>query len=193
MIRLVVAVGVLGLVSVGETYLFLELQDRDNLALKYFPLLIVGMNLAYLLLAIPLGRLADNIGRWRVYTGGYVALIVAYLCAGGPLSGPPATYLCLLMLGGYYAATDGVGAAMAGRLSGPEVRSSAIAITQTTVALTSAFSALGFALLWASVGRAHALAIVALLLAVVLPFAAFLLRGADPAPTGVDRTALADS
>ncbi len=43
-----------------------------------FPLLFVGTALAYLLLAVPLGRLADRIGRAPVFIGGHVVLIGCY-------------------------------------------------------------------------------------------------------------------
>src|SRR5664279_2796291 len=81
--RLLVAVGLLSLVTVGDGFLYLSLQQRDNMAGRYFPLLFVGTNTAYFLLAIPLGRLADRVGRSKVFLGGYVALVAAYLAAGG--------------------------------------------------------------------------------------------------------------
>jgi MFS family permease len=174
--RLLVAAGLLGLLSIGEAYVFLELQQRDSLAAKYYALLLVGMNLSYLLFAIPLGRLADRIGRWRVFLMGYGALIIAYLGAGGPVHGAVATYGCLVLLGGYYAATDGMLAAMAGRAADPSVRTSAIATAQTTLAVAAFCSSLGFAYLWVRLGRADALLIAALALAVVLPVAGLLLR-----------------
>jgi MFS family permease len=179
MARLLAAAAVLGLLTIGEAYVFLELQDRDGLALKYFPLLVVGMNLAYLALAIPFGRLADRVGRWRVFVGGYVALLLAYLVSGGPAAGPVATCVCLVLLGAFYAATDGVLAAIAGRISPPRVRSSAIAAAQTTLALATAVSTLGFAMLWSAIGRTDALLIAGAALAMVLPAGALLLRGAD--------------
>ncbi len=180
MARLVTAAGVLGLLGIGEVYVFLELQSRDSLAFRYYPLLVVGMNLAYVLLALPLGWLADRVGKWRVFIGGYVALLIAYLAAGGPISGPVATYCCLLLLGAYYAATDGVLAAMAGNATDLAVRGSAIATAQTVLSAAAFFSSLGFAALWVGIGRAHALLLVAVLLACALPLAALLLRGVEP-------------
>jgi MFS family permease len=175
MIRISVAAALLGLLSVGEAYVFLELQDRDSLALTYYPLLVVGMNVSYLVLAIPFGRLADRIGRWPVFIGGYVALLAAYVGAGGPLSGAFATGVCLLMLGAYYAATDGVLAAMAGQATPVAVRSSAIATAQTMLAATAFVSSVLFAALWTAIGRADALVVFAAVLAAVIPVAALLL------------------
>jgi MFS family permease len=184
--RLTVAAGLLGLLSIGETYVFLELQDRDELALTYYPLLIVGMNFAYLVLAVPFGRLADRIGRWPVFIGGYVALLIAYVGAGGPVGGVVITCLCLLLIGAYYAATDGMLAAMAGQATSVAVRSSAIATAQTVVAATAFLASVLFAALWTAIGRADALLVVAAGLAATIPVAAALLRrtGAARRPPG---------
>lgn len=177
--RLVGAAALLGLMTVGEAFLFLELQYRDGLAIKYYPLLIVGMNLAYLCLAVPVGRLADRVGRWKVLLGGYVALLLAYLAAGGPFSGGYITIGCLCLLGAYYAATDGVLAAMASRTVPAANRTTGIAVAQTVMAAASFASSIGFAQLWTIMGRADALQLMAGLLLVCLPVAFVLLRGVE--------------
>src|SRR5262249_31014532 len=64
--RPMVAAAMLGLFTVGDGFLYLALADRDGLAALWFPLLYVGTNTAYLLLAVPFGRLADRVGRIRV-------------------------------------------------------------------------------------------------------------------------------
>ena len=58
---------------------------------RVFPLLFVGTALVYMLLAVPAGRLADRVGRGRVFVGGYALLAVrlrrapaARRRAGGP-------------------------------------------------------------------------------------------------------------
>ena len=178
--RLLVAAGILGVLTIGDGFLYLELTERDSLATKYFPLLYVGTNFAYLLLAIPFGRLADRIGRVRVYIGGHVALLISYLCAGGPLGGPVASIGCVVLLGAYYAATDGVLAAISGRIVDRSVRASGIATAQTVVAAARFASSLGFGLMWTELGRVRALLIVSVMLALAIPVAALLVRGIDP-------------
>ena len=178
--RLLVAAAILGVLTIGDGFLYLELTERDSLATKYFPLLYVGTNFAYLVLAVPFGRLADRIGRARVFIGGHVALLIAYLCAGGPLDGPFASIGCLLLLGAYYAATDGVLAAISGRIVDRSVRASGIATTQTVVAAARFASSLGFGLMWTEFGRVRALAIVSVMLALAIPLAALLVRGINP-------------
>ena len=115
-------------------FLYLALQDRDDFAALWFPLLYVGTNCAYLLLAVPLGRLADRIGRARVLVGGHVVLITAYLSVLLPLTGPAGTVLTLTLLGVFYAATDGVLPALISRLVPDNARATGIAAAQTVTA-----------------------------------------------------------
>ena len=180
-IRLIVSAAMLGLFTIGDGFLYLELTQRDSLATKYFPLLYVGTNVAYLVLAIPFGRLADRIGRARVFLGGQVLLLVAYLCAGGPLGGSAATIGCLAFLGAYYAATDGVLAAMASGVTPVSIRTSGIATAQTAVALSRSASSVAFGLMWVRLGRTDALLLVTALLSLAIPLAALLMRGLDTA------------
>jgi MFS family permease len=183
--RLLVVAGLLGLVTVGDGFLYLSLLERGGFATEWFPLLYVGTNIGYLALAIPMGRLADRVGRAAVLVGGHVALLAAYLWAAGP-AGPVAAVLgTLFLLGVFYAATDGIIAALAGRLVRPEVRASGIAAAQTVVAVARMAASAGFGLLWFAVGPRSALEIVAVLLAVVVVIAAVRLLPLDRHPDEV--------
>jgi MFS family permease len=177
--RLLLASGILGVLTIGDGFLYLELTARDSLATKYFPLLYIGTNAAYLVLAVPFGRLADRIGRARIFIGGHVALLASYFCAGGPLSGAAASVMCLLLLGAYYAATDGILAAISGEIVDVSVRASGIAMAQTVVAAARFVASLGFGLMWTELGRVHALWIAFTLLCAAIPIAGWLLRGTD--------------
>jgi MFS family permease len=177
--RPLLAAGVLGLLTVGDGFLYLSLQQRDHLAAKYFPLLYVGTNVAYLILAIPLGRLADRVGRARVFVGGYLALLAVYLVAAGPVGGAGTTVAVLVLLGTFYAATDGVLSALASRLIDSEARGSGIAAIQTVVVVARFAASLAFGSLWQAFGRQDALYLAAGLLAAGIAAAAWLLRGGD--------------
>ena len=111
---LVLAACVLGLVTVGEGFVYLMVQQRADIDLAWFPVLAIGTNLAYLALAVPLGVLADRIGRRTVMLGGYAALAAVYLLVFGPVGGWPMLVLVLGLHGVFYAATDGVLMALAG-------------------------------------------------------------------------------
>jgi MFS family permease len=178
--RPLVATALLGVLTVGDGFLYLAVQQRDDLAASLFPLLYVGTNVAYLVLALPLGRLADRIGRARVLLGGHLALVAAYLVAGSPFGGAVTTVTVLLLLGTFYAATDGVLAALVSRLVSAEARGSGIAAAQTVVALARFVSAIAFGSLWVLIGRGDALLLVATLLVAALPVAWWLLRPTEP-------------
>ena len=115
--RLLVVAGVLGLLTVGDGFIYLALLDRGGFAAHWFPLLYVGTNIAYLSLARP-ARPAGRPGR----PGPGPRRRPRRPGRRLPLRGrrrspvPLATLLALLLLGTFYAATDGVIAALAGRL-----------------------------------------------------------------------------
>ncbi|MFI5487277.1 MFS transporter [Micromonospora echinaurantiaca] len=186
--RPLLAAALLGLVTVGDGFLYLTLQDRDDFAARWFPLLYVGTNVAYLVLAVPLGRLADRVGRGRVFVAGHLALLGGYLVAALPRGGVGLTVVVLLLLGTFYAATDGVLAALVSRLVPADSRGTGIAAAQTTVVLARFAASVLFGLVWQLYGPRPALVLFAVLLAGVVPVAVRLLRGADhpatPASTG---------
>lgn len=173
------AAALLGVCTVGDGFLYLSLQQRDSFAALYFPLLYVGTNIAYLSLAIPFGRLADRIGRSRVFLAGHVALVAVYLLAAGPFPGVVATFITLVLLGAFYAATDGVLAALVSGLVAPSARGTGIAAAQTVVAVARLASSLAFGGIWLAIGRAQALLLVAGLLTGAVLFAGWVLRGTD--------------
>jgi MFS family permease len=166
--RLLVAAVVLSALSIGDGFLYLALQRREEFAAQYFPLLFAGTALVYLVLAIPFGRLADRFGRVRVFLAGHLALAAAYAVAAGLGSGVAGVLACLALLGAFYAATDGViAAAAAGRVP-TRLRGSGIALAQTAVAVGRLVAGVVFGAAWSLVGRDVALYGFALVLLVVL-------------------------
>lgn len=181
---LITAAGILGILTVGDGFVYLALQQRDNLAINYFPLLYVGTNLAYFLMAVPFGRIADRVGRSKMFLSGHVVLPIAYVLAGAPISGPYIVVVCLILLGTYYAATDGVLAALAGRIVDAPARTSGIATAQTVQAMARFFSSLAFGLSWTLFGARTALYLVAGMLAIVVTIAWVLLLRTNLKPDG---------
>jgi MFS family permease len=175
--RVLTVAGLLGLVTVGDGFIYLSLSDAGSLATKYFPLLFVGTSAAYMALAIPLGRAADRVGRARVFLIGHVALLAVYgLTASSVGGGAWSVVVVLLLLGSFYAATDGVLAALATQSVPEESRASGIAAAQTVVALSRFVCSLGFGLLWQLAGRETALWVMTAGLLAGLAAAAFVLR-----------------
>jgi MFS family permease len=173
--RILIAAGVLGLLTVGDGFIYLVLQARGSFAAQWFPLLYVGTNVAFLALAIPLGRFADRIGRARVFLIGHVALLATYVCAAIPVNGIGITLTCLALLGIFYAATDGVLSALVTQLMPPTGTARGIAAAQTVVALARLVASTGFGVLWFVAGRVDAMLIVAGLLTIGLPVVTALL------------------
>ena len=174
--RVLAAAGILGVLTIGDGFVYLVLQARSDFAAQWFPLLYVGTNVAFLAFAVPLGKLADRVGRGRVFVGGHLALLGAYVVAALAVEDLVATVMCLVFLGAFYAATDGVLAALAAEATTPQTRATGIAAAQTVVALSRFVSAAGFGVLWFAVGREPAMIVVAVLLAVAVPVAALVLR-----------------
>ncbi|MBB5872422.1 MFS family permease [Allocatelliglobosispora scoriae] len=163
--RICLAAGLLGLLTVGDMFLFLAVQRSAGLPSELLPLLPLGTALTFMVAAIPVGRLADRLGRRRVFLAGHALLIGAYgfVAVGG--AGWWVAGAALLLHGIFYAATDGVLMAQAGPLLPAELRASGLAVVQTVQALARSLGAVGFgfaaqafALTWAFTGYAVALA-----------------------------------
>jgi len=174
--RVLAGAGILGLLTIGDGFIYLVLQSRSDFAAQWFPLMYVATNVVFLVFAIPMGRLADRVGRARVFVFGHIALLAAYLVAAMPFADIAATLFCLLFLGVFYAATDGVLAALAAQLTTPETHGTGIAAVQTVVALSRLVATTGFGILWFTIGREQSIFVVAALLAIAIPLIAVLLR-----------------
>ncbi|MFJ7062850.1 MFS transporter [Streptomyces microflavus] len=184
--RILLAATALGLVGVGDGFLYLVLQKRLALDVEYFPLLPLGSAAIYLLLAVPLGRAADRIGRRIPYLLGHVALLGVYVALFSPVAGWPLTILVLVLHGTFYAATDGVLMALGGPVVPADRRAGGMALLQTGQSLGHLFASVGFGAVWTLWGMDSALVLAAAALAAVLILSCVLLPAAPtpaaPAP-----------
>ncbi|MFI5695567.1 MFS transporter [Kribbella sp. NPDC051586] len=161
----------LGLFTITDSFVYLAVQRRWDIGTNVFPLLPLGTAGTFLLLAIPLGRLGDRIGRWKVFLGGHLALIVALLTICGPAG---TWWLVLALHGTFYAATDGVLPAAVGPLLPEHLRASGLAVLQTGQALARMAAAVTVGLLWTLWDLRPALVAITLaLLAVTIAAAVF--------------------
>ena len=180
---LVAVAGALSLATISDGFLFVALQRRLDFEPRLLPLLFVGTALAYMLLAIPVGRIADRFGRGRTFVAGYLPLLAAYgllLAPAGPALEIPA-YLALLGL--YYAATDGVLMALASVTLPPSLRGSGLALLVTSTSLGRLTASILFGMLWTWYDVETALAVFAAGLFVSMLLAAAALRLAPEAKT----------
>jgi Na+/melibiose symporter-like transporter len=177
--RLCAGALLLGLVTVSDSFIYLLLQRRLDIPLNYFPLLPIGTAASFLLLAVPLGRLADRVGAQAVFLGGHVALLTGYLLLLlWPPSAGGAVLLCgvLSLHGAFYAATDGVLMAAAGPMLPAALRTSGLALLQSAQALARLASSVLVGAAWTVWGVRPTVAAAALALTVTLPVAWPLLR-----------------
>ncbi|WP_181360877.1 MULTISPECIES: MFS transporter [unclassified Streptomyces] len=173
----------LGLATVSDSFVYLLLQRRLGVPDRWFALLPLGTAAAFLLLAIPLGRLADRVGRWRVFLAGHGALLLAYALLLTSWHGTALPYAVLLLHGCFYAATDGVLMAVASESVPEELRSSGLALVQTGQALARFVCSLGFGAAWTAWGDRTALTASTVALALCALFALTLRRPTPSAPS----------
>jgi MFS family permease len=155
---ILVAAAALALATASDGFLYLRLQRTADLDFSLFPLLFVGTAAAYMLLAVPTGRLADRIGRGRVFLGGYGLLLLAYLSLLLPGLGLPGALVLIAILGGYYAASDGVLMALASAVLPEHLRGSGLALLVTATSGARLFASVLFGALWTAFGASAALA-----------------------------------
>jgi MFS family permease len=166
---LVIVGSALGLVTISDAFIYLGIQRSMDLDNALFPLLFVGSALAFMVLAVPIGRLADRVGRTRVFVAGYALLPIVYTALMIPNIGTAEVGIVLLLLGTYYAATDGVLSAAAGGMVPSKEVGSALGLLVTFQSLAKLAASILFGLLWTAVGiqTAALVFLVALLIAVV--------------------------
>ncbi len=140
--------GALGLVTISDSFIYLALQRRLDLNVGFFPLLFVATALVYMVLAVPLGQLADRFGRSRVFIAGYAALAIVYLALLLPDMGPLAVVAVIGLLGAYYAMTDGVLAAIASAIVPADVRGTGLSLLATATSVGRLAASVLFGIAW---------------------------------------------
>ncbi|WP_209438946.1 MFS transporter [Streptomyces durhamensis] len=168
--RVAVCALLLGLATVSDSFVYLLLQRRLGVPDRWFALLPLGTAAAFLLLAVPLGRLADRVGRWAVFVAGHGALLLGYALLLTGWHGSALPYAVLALHGAFYAATDGVLMAAASDGVPQALRSSGLALVQTGQALARFACSLLFGAAWTVWGDRAALAGAAVALAACAVF-----------------------
>jgi MFS family permease len=147
--RTIAIVGCLfSLMTISDGFVYLRLQNRLSWGTETLPLMYAGTSLAYLLLAAPAGFLADRWGRGRVLLAGYALLVLLYAILVVPVPDSVLLVGGLVLLGAYYAATDGVFAALATTAVPPAVYASSLATLTTLTSLCRLCASVAFGALW---------------------------------------------
>jgi MFS family permease len=146
--RLMFAGGILALTTASDPFIYLLLQKNTGSPGAALPLFAFVTSAIYMLFSVPLGKLADGWGRRKVFVLGYVLLLAACLILAAPALGRTLQFASLGLLGLYYAATDGVLAALGSAVLLPELRTTGLAMLNTVVSLGKFFSSVTLGLLF---------------------------------------------
>ena len=192
--RVAVAAAVaLALPTISDAFIYVVLLERLQFTLGLFPLLYVGTSLSFLALAVPLGWVADRVGRLRVFVLGYCALLAIYVLLASGATGPQTVLLAVVLLGAYYAATDGVVVAFASGVLPETVRGTGLAVLLTSTSVARMLASVGFGWVWAVAGPQRAVAWFAVALGLALVGGAAVLarvsaRSSSATPPPADAT-----
>lgn len=170
-----VAGAILAATTVSDSFVYLLLQKNTGSPASIFPLFAFVTATVYLVCSLPAGRLADRWGRKRVFLAGYLLLAIIYSVLLMPGFGREFQFAMLGLFGVYYAATDGVLAAMASAALQADVRTSGLAVLNTAVNSGKVISSVLFGMLWTSAGMKTSASIFLAGLAVALVLAFTLL------------------
>jgi MFS family permease len=159
-VRAITAVGfVLGVFTTADAFIFLALQQKLSTQPAWFPLFYALTALAFLALAIPAGALGDRFGRTRMFLAGHVLLLLAGVDLIAIQASVAGALLALVLLGAYYACTDGVLMALASAFVAPALRGSGLGIVATANGVARLLASLLFGALWNACGMTFALAV----------------------------------
>ncbi|ACU74530.1 major facilitator superfamily MFS_1 [Catenulispora acidiphila DSM 44928] len=147
-IRTGIAVALLGLAWVSDTFVYLTLAHRMALSASEYALLATGTMGMFVLMAIPVGRLADRVGRWKVFVVGHLLLVIAYALLATNVPNGFLLVAALLLPGIAYAATDGVLMAYCGPRIPAALRTSGLAVMQSIGAVAGFVSSVAFGAAW---------------------------------------------
>ena len=166
--RVVIAATVLGLVTISDSLVYLVLQRRTGLALNWVPLLYVATPAAFAAASIPMGIVADRIGRGAALFVGYAALLGVYVVLMDTSAGLMTAAVCVVLLGIHHAATDGVLPALTSGILAASQRATGLAAVATGFDLGRLVAATVFGLMWSVQGMDTAVLLAAAVLFVTL-------------------------
>jgi MFS family permease len=165
----------LGFATMSDAFIYLVLQQQGGFAAAFFPLVFVATALCNAALALPVGRLADRVGRGPVCLGGYALLLVLY--ASLIASNGSIIWVALIpaLLGAYYAATDGVLTAIASQATPSRLYGTGLAIVGTFQSVARLVASILFGWLWLRFGWDAAIGCFVLMLTAAMFYASMVL------------------
>jgi MFS family permease len=154
----VVLLVVLSVFAVGAYDYSFILLDASALGVNVsgIPLVYTVLNLATVIISVPVGMLADRIGKAKTLIIGYLLFLVTS-AAGLILSGSWVyAFLIAFLFGGYFSISDSVSRALIPDFTKPELKGTAYALYYVMVGICALVSNSAFGFLWTAIGRSVA-------------------------------------
>lgn len=177
--RLVLAALLLGVMTISDAFVYLALSEGGHVSAGAFPLMFVLTSAVYLLLAVPIGRIADRAGRFATFVAGYIALLPLYMILSLS-SGLWPVVAAVALLGFFYASTDGVLMALGSGMVRDDLRTTGLAVLTTVVAVARLSASLIFGAGWDRLGLQPTLLLFSFGLAVAIGAVAALRPRSEP-------------
>jgi len=143
--------------GLGEMPVALTLLKSKEAGLNGFsiPLMYFVTNLAFVLLAIPAGKLADKIGERKIVAGGFLAAIAAYANLA-VFTNMFNIVFGFILLGLYFAMTDGVERALASKLVASTKQAAGQGFLNSAIGISTLLSSLIGGGIWTKYGSGPA-------------------------------------
>jgi MFS family permease len=159
----------LALFTVSDGMVYAGLQARGRVEPAWLPMLFVATAGVFMAAAIPIGRLSDRLGPMTVFAAGHLGLVALYALAGHDGLPPAATIAAtVVLLGLYYAATDGVVMALVARGLPGAIRTTGMALVTSVIGLARMAASVVFGWCWTEWSHETAMSVFAAGLAISL-------------------------
>lgn len=139
----------LALFTVSDGMVYAGLQARGRVDPAWLPMLFVATAGVFMAAAIPIGRLSDRFGPMSVFAAGHAGLVAMYALASVDLLPTAITIAAtVVLLGLYYAATDGVVMALLARGLPAAIRTTGMAVVTSVIGLARMAASVVFGWCW---------------------------------------------
>ncbi len=139
----------LALFTVSDGMVYAGLQARGRVDPAWLPMLFVATAGVFMAAAIPIGRLSARFGPMSVFAAGHAGLVAMYALASVDLLPTAITIAAtVVLLGLYYAATDGVVMALLARGLPAAIRTTGMAVVTSVIGLARMAASVVFGWCW---------------------------------------------
>lgn len=159
----------LALFTVSDGMVYAGLQARGRVEPAWLPMLFVATAAVFMAAALPIGRLADRLGPMPVFAAGHLGLVAMYALATLDVLPAAGTIAAtVLLLGLYYAATDGVVMALLARGLPAGICTTGMALVTSVIGLARMAASVLFGWCWTEWSHEAAMGVFATGLAISL-------------------------